>query len=366
MASGSIKKVVSKDGKTIKYRIRWDEEVGDGKRRKQKQETLPISYKDAEKFLRQKEGTIDTGTYVAKKITFADLTALFLKQKKPDVKRRSNEYYEGHAKQIVDYFGNTLVDRLRPRHIKNYKQFKIDEGRIGTRSVGKQLGTISQILDVGVMEDYLKRNVAKGVKRPKNKKTKIVILTGEEMGILLEATTGQMHMIIQVCLYTAMRAAEVCGLKWDCVDLVEGVITVDKTYADGVWGPPKTDEERPIQIGSHLIDLLAKWKDAAPETEDGTVFSNREGKPLDWRNFLNRHYRPLVKSLGLPPATPHSFRHTYVSALIAAGLEPTFVQSQAGHANLKMTMDTYAHPLNGRDPKGGEKSEAAIGNYLGS
>ena len=40
--------------------------------------------------------------------------------------------------------------------------------------------------------------------------------------------------------------------------------------------------------------------------------------------------------------TPHQLRHTYITNLIAAGVDPKTVQYLAGHENSKITMDIYA------------------------
>ncbi len=40
--------------------------------------------------------------------------------------------------------------------------------------------------------------------------------------------------------------------------------------------------------------------------------------------------------------TPHQLRHTYITNLIYASVDPKTVQYLAGHENSKMTMDIYA------------------------
>ena len=40
--------------------------------------------------------------------------------------------------------------------------------------------------------------------------------------------------------------------------------------------------------------------------------------------------------------TPHQLRHTYITNLIAANVDPKTVQYLAGHESSKITMDIYA------------------------
>ena len=40
--------------------------------------------------------------------------------------------------------------------------------------------------------------------------------------------------------------------------------------------------------------------------------------------------------------TPHQLRHTYITNMINAGIDPKTVQYLAGHKNSQVTMDIYA------------------------
>ena len=50
----------------------------------------------------------------------------------------------------------------------------------------------------------------------------------------------------------------------------------------------------------------------------------------------------VLKLAGLPGHfTPHSLRHTFCSILISGGVSPVYVQQQAGHASVEMTVSVY-------------------------
>lgn len=53
------------------------------------------------------------------------------------------------------------------------------------------------------------------------------------------------------------------------------------------------------------------------------------------------HNSSVVYSLDFQ-VTPHQLRHTYITNLIFAGVDPKTVQYLAGHENSKITMDIYA------------------------
>jgi hypothetical protein len=57
---------------------------------------------------------------------------------------------------------------------------------------------------------------------------------------------------------------------------------------------------------------------------------------------VRRAMERTLKAAGLPGHfTPHSLRHTFCSLLIGAGVSPVYVQQQAGHASVEMTVGVY-------------------------
>lgn len=54
------------------------------------------------------------------------------------------------------------------------------------------------------------------------------------------------------------------------------------------------------------------------------------------------HNASVVYSMDFQ-VTPHQLRHTYITNLIMADVDPKTVQYLAGHENSRITMDIYAH-----------------------
>ena len=129
-----------------------------------------------------------------------------------------------------------------------------------------------------------------------------------------------------------------------------------------------------IPLPECLADCL---RDAKKESKSDYVIANSDGEPLSYTQFkrLWHHIvvriakpRPARKKVGgkyvkymLYPklgekarnngqvvysldfdVTPHQLRHTYITNLIAAGVDPKTVQYLAGHESSKITMDIYA------------------------
>jgi integrase len=76
---------------------------------------------------------------------------------------------------------------------------------------------------------------------------------------------------------------------------------------------------------------------------------------LQYNNFRNRVWKPALERLGLPPVTPHSARHSFISTLQAQGVEIGLVAKLAGHANASVTLSHYTQAV-----RGGENAVAAL------
>lgn len=67
-------------------------------------------------------------------------------------------------------------------------------------------------------------------------------------------------------------------------------------------------------------------------------------EPLRHMAFYKVVFRPAVVRAGLSPDLRfHSLGHTYVSACVAAGIEPLKISRYVGHSKVTTTLDIYTH-----------------------
>ena len=99
-----------------------------------------------------------------------------------------------------------------------------------------------------------------------------------------------------VRFFTGMRTGECHGLKWKYVDFDRRLILIRETFVLGEDEYTKTDSsQRDIQMTQVVYDALMRQHKATSRLSE-YVFCNREGKPLDNKNFVHRVWQPGQRS----------------------------------------------------------------------
>ena len=72
------------------------------------------------------------------------------------------------------------------------------------------------------------------------------------------------------------------------------------------------------------------------------VLCNREGKPIDNKNFTDRVWSPLLRHLGLKPRRAYQTFHTAATLWLASGEVPEWIARQLGHSSTEMLFRVYS------------------------
>ena len=67
-----------------------------------------------------------------------------------------------------------------------------------------------------------------------------------------------------------------------------------------------------------------------------------------------------VKAAGLPKIPLKDLRHTHATILLASGVSPKVIQERLGHAQIMITLDTYAHAIPAMHAEATAKAAALI------
>ena len=297
------------------------------------------------------------------------------------------------ATTLIDYTSKVrrhIIAELGDRHIADVS---LDDIQVALVPVSKKSESVYKSVVVlyksifraakesHVIEDNPTVHLtAKGGGVPQTDK---IPLTDERVERLLEAIKGlPPYVFVMLGLYAGLRREEILALQWDSVylDTDAPYLTVRRAWHTEHNRPVILMElktkaaERNIPLPVCLAECLREAK-AASTSEH--VVANRDGEPLSytqfkrlWQYIVTRttkersyyryengkrvkhtvkpvlgekaaHNGNVVYSLDFE-VTPHQLRHTYITNLIHASVDPKTVQYLAGHESSKITMDIYA------------------------
>lgn len=223
-----------------------------------------------------------------------------------------------------------------------------------------------------IEDEFAIRNPVKGI-RLKGEKGSYKVLTKEEQKMFFETAAGTFYEnLFIVAVNTGLRSAELFALTRDDIDFDKKVIHVrhnlnyfkyegdeQKTFH---WETPKTKNSlRDVPINSiceeylkRQIRLKNRLSIKFPNNSEFSkvIFVSALNNPLntslyheaikrivDMRNELLDDIEKMECFGG------HTFRHTFATRCIEAGVKPKTLQDYLGHATLQMTMDLYVHTM---------------------
>jgi integrase len=263
-----------------------------------------------------------------------------------------------HIKPVL---GRLKLIKLAPTHLAGFYQDKLAAG-FAPASVNKLHVALCKALDQAVKWHMIPRNVAELVKTPRPASEEIRPLNREQTKTLLEVAKREedrFEALYMLAVTTGLRQGELLGLKWDDVDLEDGVIRVRRTLARHkgrlALGEPKTKRSRrTVQLTEAAVEALEghfgrqmMQRDCLGDLyeDQGLVFATQRGTLVNPTNLRKRSFEPLLEKAGLPAIRFHDLRHTCATLLLSKNVNPKIVSEMLGYATIAITLDTYSHVL---------------------
>lgn len=241
-------------------------------------------------------------------------------------------------KDVVDFIFKKYDSGISPKTIKDM----VSVLRMIMRYSHKKFGTTYEQWDIHYPKD-------------KSRKEPVVLTVSQHRKLLnyLKSRQNNLDIGLFICLSLGLRIGEICGLKWEDIDLIRKSInikrTVERIYVkDGgrmftkiINGTPKTKSAcRELPICKDLLKSLAEMKDLY---ESDTYVLSGKDIPLEPRTYRN-HLNKTLDMLGIPRIRFHSLRHSFATRCIESGADCKTVSSLLGHADIRTTLNLYVHP----------------------
>lgn len=264
-------------------------------------------------------------------------------------RERTVELYEGLIRRYLK--PNIGSRRLKELSVSDFQATinNLASSGVGPRTIQQTRMVLSSALNRALRDELIHRNVARLVDLPKYTPKEIQPWTLADAQAFLRAAKGhQWELGFQLLLTYGMRRGEVLGLRWEDIDLNEGIIHVrqqiQRVKGELVAGPVKTDAgRRSLPLLPHICEQLNAT--AAGRDMDRThdlIFVSKTDNAVEPGNFA-RAFQLLIEKAGLRRITVHQTRHTAATLLKSFGVQSRDVQLILGHANISTTEQLYQH-----------------------
>ncbi len=251
---------------------------------------------------------------------------------------------EGH---LLPHFSDkpvgqiTRADVLAFRAVLALKAGRRDERRLSNKRINGIIGPLKQVLTDAAERFEFPSPVAT-LKPLKIRKSDVQPFSLAEVDTILDTVRADYRDYLLVRFFTGMRSGEADGLKWKYIDFERRLILVREAFVLGEDEYTKTDgSQRDIQMSTPVYEAL-KRQEAATRKLSDYVFCNKQGNPIDNKNFTERVWRPLLKHLGFDVRRPYQMRHTAATLWLAAGENPEWIARQLGHTSTQMLFKVYS------------------------
>ena len=309
-----------------------------------------------------------------------EYAAGFYARRAPHLSAERRKVYQYQINKVIcPVIGGKLIREITRDDLEDVLATR---AHLSRRSQKETVQILKQIFEAAEDAGAVPRDPSRKLEAHGDPPPKKNALTEPQEEQLLAAVRGlKIEPFVMLGLFTGMRRGEICGLRWDCVDLNEKAPCIhvrracrwpDKirpVVSDKLKSP---SAYRSIPIPKQLQNYLQAVRDAQEGTDAQIarryVFCNADGSPVSYSTLRRRwdcvrrrstasgrelgekiRNRRIWITLDFTP-TPHLLRHTYITRLILGGADLKRVQYLAVHVDAKTTLEIYTS-LQGNAPE---------------
>ena len=244
---------------------------------------------------------------------------------------------------IAEYYPNLTPETVKLAQLRKFVEW-MNEKEISPRTQARTISGIKSFYKFLLIEEAVENDPTTLVESPRIGRKLPETLTDEEINSLIEAiddskAEGLRNKAILETLYSCgLRVSELVDLKLSNLHFEQEFLRI----------AGKGERERLVPISKRAIEdikkylVLSRKKLTIEKGFENVVFLNRRGKKLS-RVMIFTIIKNLADKIKLEKnISPHTFRHSFASALVQGGADLRTVQEMLGHESI-LTTETYTH-----------------------
>ncbi len=296
-----------------------------------------------------------------------------------DMQRRYGQIIRDH---INPSLGRIPLNRLGPERVERLYADLSAKG-LSARSVVFVHRVLGRAMKVANQRGYVARNVVRLVElETPHGRSGVALKPDEARAVLAVARPHRDYARWLIALCLGARQSETLGMRWNDLDLDEGVWRVRAQLRRRPWqhGCPAEDPcgqqphrcprrrdggrylkertktaagERLVPLPPFVVEALREQRrlqdqervhaaDLWSATIPDLVFTTPVGTPVDHRNDYRR-WKALLAEAGVRDVRLHDARHTTITLLAQAGVSRGIIATIVGHDDPAFTERVYTH-----------------------
>ena len=267
---------------------------------------------------------------------------------------RTISAYESDLLDLEDYLKTRRVSLLKASYddLKSYMHTLADKNKLSEKTQARRLAAVREFYRYLFSEDILKKNPADYLVSPKIGRSLPKYLSEKEIADLINVAKSDVRLkaLLEILYATGMRVSELVGLPLSAIPEDKKTITVIG----------KGRKERIVPLGELAAEALEEWlihREYSLSRPSKWLFpsKSKEGHLTRVAFFNQLKKTALVAHIDISKVSPHVFRHSFASHLVAHEADLRSVQKMLGHADIATT-EIYTHILEDRLKKTVENS----------
>jgi integrase/recombinase XerD len=244
---------------------------------------------------------------------------------------------------VEEFYPNLTPETVKLAQLRKFVEWMNQKG-ISPRTQARTISGIKSFYKFLLIEEAVENDPTTLVESPRIGRKLPEILTDDEINRLIEAiddtkAEGLRNKAILETLYSCgLRVSELVDLKLSNLHFEQEFLRI----------AGKGERERLVPISKRAIEDIKKYlinsrkKLTIEKGFENIVFLNRRGKKLS-RVMIFTIIKNLADKIKLEKnISPHTFRHSFASALVQGGADLRTVQEMLGHESI-LTTEIYTH-----------------------
>jgi len=250
--------------------------------------------------------------------------------------------YNKELKKFFDFIIsiNILdINLISTRTVRQYFYYAKENRDLGQSTISKIIATIKSFFNYLEEEDITVKNPTRKIRVPKKVCRIPSVMSKYEVDLIIKSVDFaplrcrknniRDKLVLSLLYYTGIRKSELLNLNWTDINLSKSFIIIRRG---------KGGKDRLIPLHKEVTMLLDKYLEKRLPLKTDALIIGEQGRRMcncSFTYLLNMYL--CLSGLKKKGYTAHSFRHSFATHLVEAGVDLFKVQKLLGHASLDTT-----------------------------